>query len=352
MKRIVRSFLFAMLGCVALLSHVSSSVAGPADWSLLRDPSRLRAFADTVQFFPAFTKHKIDSANAIDAMGNSPLRHNPQIDWGRFWIADGVLVASIGLLHVYQLNAWWKDQRVGFHVIDDVDYKANFDKFGHTYGAYYAAHFFDEAFSWSGFDSAQSNALGATCGALWELYVEIEDGMARDWGFSRGDALSDLTGASFFLLRNRVPYLRNLEYKLCYLPSYQMLHGAPDIPGQTMNIIEDYGGQSYWLTMNIDGMLPESARGIWPKWLNLGFGVAGWNLDARDARGYNDFTQRRKAYIIGLDYDLGKLIPESSSGFINFIRRSLDYIHFPAPAFRISPDPRFFILFPLQMSIG
>jgi len=309
---------------------------------------------DSSKFFAApFLVHSSDSSRVgFIPAGEFPPVRKQQIDWGRFWISNGILVAAIGLLHVYQLNAWWANQRVGFHVIDDVDYKANFDKFGHTFGAYYSSHFFDEAFSWSGFDSAQSQTLGATCGALWELYVEIEDGFARDWGFSRGDALSDFIGAGFFLLRNRTPYLRNLEYKWTYFPSQQFLHGAPDIPGQTLNAIEDYGGQSYWLSFNIDGMLPESARGIWPKWLNLALGVGGWNLDARTPQGYNDFAPRRKAYYISLDYDIGRLIPESSIGIINFIRRGLDYWHLPAPAFRISPDPRFFILFPLQMSIG
>jgi hypothetical protein len=146
MMRFVRSFVCLVFGCVALVSHVRQSVAGPADWSLLRNgietaTSKFGA-CDSGHFIPAFTKHSIDSSTAAGEYGNNPaVRHRPQIDWGRFWIADGILAASIGLLHVYQANSWWKDQRIKFHVIDDVDYKANFDKFGHTFGAYYAAHF-------------------------------------------------------------------------------------------------------------------------------------------------------------------------------------------------------------------
>ena len=331
-----------------IVADSSRSVTGAM---IIRDAHQI---VQDPPLMPPFRKSGLDTlGRPISSESRLPqsLRHQPQIDWGRFWIADGVLASSIILLHIYQLNAWWANQRTTFHVIDDVDYKANFDKFGHTFGAYYAAHFFGEAFNWSGFDSTQSDVLGATCGALWELYIEIEDGFARDWGFSRGDALSDLTGASFYLLRNRIPFMRNFEYKWTYFPSQQLLQNRPDIPGQTLNFIEDYGGQSYWLTMNVHGVLPDALKPYWPEWLNLAGGVAGWNLDAT-TNGQNDFSKRQKAWYIGLDYDIGQLIPESSIGILNFIRRGLDYWHFPAPAFRISPDPRFFILFPFRMSIG
>jgi hypothetical protein len=357
MGKVARTF-FVMMMLVALSATASArsiNIIVVDSISVPKATLQPAAEHDTTIFFPAFgTRGVVDTTklgtDGIKSYGRSP--GHSQVDWTKFGIASGSLILAIGALHVYQLNAWWANQRTTFHVIDDVDYKANFDKAGHTFGAYYSSHFFGEAFNWSGFDSAQSDALAATCGLLWELYVEIEDGYARDWGFSRGDAISDFSGAGFYLLRNRIPYLRNLEYKWTYFPSQQLLENKPDIPGQSLNFIEDYGGQSYWLSMNIHGMLPEAAKPYWPEWLNLAVGVAGWNLDARTPDGYNDFSKRKKAWLIALDYDIGRLIPESDIGIINFIRRGLDYWHFPAPAYRIYPEPRFYILFPFRMSIG
>ena len=280
----------------------------------------------------------------------------PEISWGRFEIASGGLLATMFALHVYQLNAWWANSRTAFHVIDDNDYKANFDKFGHTFGGYYSSFFFDEAFAWSGMDSTQSAALGAACGALWETYIEIEDGFAAGWGFSRGDFRSDLIGATFYFVRSQVGPLKALKYKWSYFPSVQYLEDKPDIPGQTMNFIEDYGGQEYWVSADVHRLLPESAKPYWPSWLNLAVGVGGWNLDAttHDAWGnlIQDYSRRKIAWYLSLDYDITKIWPESDIGFLNFIRRGLDYWHLPAPAVRLYPEPRFFILFPLRMSIG
>ena len=261
------------------------------------------------------------------------------------------LGAAITALHIYQYNAWWKDQRVAFHVIEDPDYQGNFDKAGHVFGAYYSSHFFDEAFQWTGMDSARSTLFGALCGVIWEFYVEVEDGFARDWGFSRGDAKSDLIGATFYLLRNRVPFMRNFNYKWSYFPSQKYIQNKPDIPGQSLNFIEDYGGQSYYLTMDVHGMLPQNLKPYWPKWLNLALGVGGSGLDTYATTG-NPFINRKLAWYISLDYDIEKIFPESDIPFVNFLRRGFNYWHLPAPAYRFYPDHRFFILFPFQMTIG
>src|SRR5207244_590031 len=62
------------------------------------------------------------------------IRKAPEIDWTKFGISTGILATTITALHIYQLNAWWANQRVPFHVFDDPDYKNNFDKAGHCFG--------------------------------------------------------------------------------------------------------------------------------------------------------------------------------------------------------------------------
>jgi hypothetical protein len=303
---------------------------------------------------PAFTKAYFDSVHAENAKPIEFKADEPKIDGLKFATSVAVLGTAIVGVHLIQYNSWWKDQRGPFHVYNDPDYKANFDKFGHAFGAYYTAHFFNEAYSWSGFDSSQSTLLAATSAALFELYVEVEDGFATSWGFSPGDAKADIAGATFYVVRNAIPLMRNFNYKWTYWPSQQYLEQRPDIQGQSQNFIEDYAGQSYWITANIDGLLPRSAKGIIPSWLNLAFGVGSWSLDAAidTTAGAKPFDKRKKAYYISVDYDIDKIIPESDIGILNFIRRAFGYWHFPAPALMISPEVKFYVLFPFRMTIG
>jgi curved DNA-binding protein CbpA len=293
-----------------------------------------------------------------NAVGETPIlpqtiiHPGGNIDWTRFSISAGVLGASFTGLHILQANSWWSKDRQSFHIYDDPDYKANFDKFGHAFAPYIYAHFFDDLYSWSGFDSAQSTLMAALSGALYQFYVEIEDGYGKDWGFSPGDAAADLMGSAFYLLRNRIEPLRNLNYKWLYYPSYQMLHGSGDINGQTLNPIDDYGGQSYWITVDIHRMLPESDKKYWPEWLNLAIGAAGYHIGDFAVSTQKDvYIKPEVAYFVALDFEIEKIIPKTNIGVIDFIVRGLNYWHLPAPAFRITPEPKFFFLFPLRMTI-
>src|ERR1700733_11658053 len=97
----------------------------------------------------------------------------PNLNWGRVAGTVGGLTATITAIHIYQNNAWWANSRTGFHVIEDADYQADYDKCGHMFGAEYSSYVFDQAYRWAGLDTLQANVFGALSGALWEYYVEI-----------------------------------------------------------------------------------------------------------------------------------------------------------------------------------
>jgi hypothetical protein len=276
-----------------------------------------------------------------------------QVNWSRVAVTTGSLTAAIAGLHIYQSNAWWDNNRAPFHVFEDADYQADYDKVGHMFGSYYSSFFFDQAYLWAGMDSVQATTFGALSGALWEYYVEIEDGFAQAWGFSRGDAKSDITGAAFYLANQRVPFLRDFRYKWFYFPTTKLTQNQPDIPGQGVTFIEDYGGQTYYLRADIHSMLPDNMKPYWPSWLNLAVAVSGYDINSADLNSPsgNPFDMRRKAWYISLDYDIDKIFPESSSGILNFLRQSWGYWHFPAPALRLYPSPHFFLTFPVSFSI-
>src|SRR5512143_3433363 len=53
------------------------------------------------------------------------MEYNPDttiVDGGRLAIVCGALAITVGGLHIYQENAWWKGQRGSFHVVPDPEY--------------------------------------------------------------------------------------------------------------------------------------------------------------------------------------------------------------------------------------
>lgn len=298
---------------------------------------------------PATSMAQVDSMHAHEDTSS----YAPKLDWGRIGATTGGLTAAILAIHIYQNNAWWANERSGFHVIEDPSYQADFDKCGHMFGAEYSSWVFDQAYQWAGMDSIQSSVFGALSGALWEYYVEIEDGFATDWGFSRGDAKSDITGATFYLLSQRVPILDDFRYKWFYTPTNKLLKDQPDITGQSVNIIEDYGGQTYYLRADVHALLPDDWKDYWPKWLNIGAAVSGYEINTADVNSPsgNIFDLRKKAWYITLDYDIEKIIPKTGIGFVDFLINGLSYWHFPAPAWRFYPNKVFYWTFPVNISI-
>jgi len=252
-----------------------------------------KAQEDSVALMPAFTKQQIVADTLV--LGKSDM----DIDPGRLAASIAIVSGSIIGVHIIQYNSWWKDQRGDFHLYDDPDYEKNFDKYGHTFGGYVGSFFFDEAYSWAGFNKDQSVLLGAASSLLFELYVEIEDGFAHDWGFSQGDLKADMAGAAFYVARNTIPFMKNFDYKWCYIPAPK----NSDPNAHDVNIIDDYQGQSYWVTANINGLLPRSMQGVVPEWLNLAFGVGGYSLDAPTVPGDDPYKDRKLEYCIGIDYE-------------------------------------------------
>src|SRR3970282_848135 len=62
------------------------------------------------------------------------------------------LVAGIGV-HIYQRNAWWKDDRTSFHFQNDWPYALWSDKVGHFYAATILVHAFSAGFEAANFQT-------------------------------------------------------------------------------------------------------------------------------------------------------------------------------------------------------
>ncbi len=243
-----------------------------------------------------------------------------RVDGVRAAVLGSVTVGTVVAVHIYQQHAWWQGPRAAFRFENDWVYALNIDKLGHAYGAYLLSGLFTGALSWTGFSDRASGFWGPLMGLGYQLYVEIEDGYHQVYGFSPGDAFSDILGAAFPIAQQTYPVLRNFRMKWSYYPSQEYLNALKSDKGRVF--IDDYQGQIYWLGVDPHFFLPESWRSPVPSWLGLAVGAAARNLDEQGGG--------TRIIYLSLDYNLSRI--DTQSEVLRTLFTLLDHIHFPAPA--------------------
>lgn len=247
-----------------------------------------------------------------------------KINFLKTGLVTGVTIGAGIWLHNYQKNAWWSGQRTHFHIQNDWNYSMWADKAGHFFDGAFIHSLYRGAFEWSGFKPTTAMWMGTLFSIAYMTDIEIEDGFATDWGFSPGDEAANVLGAFYPVAQNYWKPLREFNLKWSYYPSPQLTegqkHGA---------FIDDYNGQTVWLSMGIHYFLPEGAKKFWPEFLNLavGYGV----------KHYQEPNRYRNLYI-AFDYDMRKLIPGKSK-FMLWFKDVINHFRiFPAPGIRINKD--------------
>ncbi|MEN8191807.1 MAG: DUF2279 domain-containing protein [Bacteroidota bacterium] len=264
------------------------------------------------------------------------------------------ILAGVGLTYgfiIYQINeyynnTWWKSDSNyysdgSFHIVNDWEYALGIDKIGHMYGAAVMSHFFAAGLEAGNVNPELSIWLGAVGGLSLQMYTEIKDGFAPiskatgepKWGFSPGDAIANFLGAGYFVAQHYYPYLYNFQLRASYYPSEAMRNGEkPD-----NNISDDYDGQKLWLAFRMKNLLPKSIAEHWPSFLMLsaGYAVSGVGHNAND-------EGIIPSYYLALDFD-AEVIPLHGE-FWDFIKNTLNYIHFPMPGIKFSKDGLSFLL--------
>ena len=249
------------------------------------------------------------------------------INNGRLAIVGGTLLASMVVIHVYQQNGWWKDNRAPFHFQEDLNYGLWVDKVGHFYGGYVMGYTIQKCVQWANVPERNAVWIGAAGGLLFQTYVEVEDGFST-WGFDRVDFAADVGGAAWLVGRHYVPILQNFDLKVSYHSSPLLgTTGGSGFRGQQHLIIDDYEGQTFWMSVKIHNLLPESMKSVWPDFLCLALGYG-----ARDIATTNPY----RVFFLGPDLDMTKVIPPKTS-FLKTLGEVLNFIHMPLPAVQFSP---------------
>jgi hypothetical protein len=226
------------------------------------------------------------------------------------------------------------------------------DKGAHFMGGLFMAESLKDAFVWSGFEPRSAALLGTATSWAALLQIEMRDAYFREWGFSIPDFFYNTLGAGVPLLHTLVPATQAVGFKFSYFPSPLYLdHGdraAANRP-HTDFVIDDYEGMTFWLTLALDRVLWGRAKEIWPDYLGLalGYGATGLHGSNVKSKGffkeYKELPDARPEIFLSLDYDL-RFLP-GDGGIMQSLKRHFNYLHLPAPAVRIYPEWRFYLLY-------
>lgn len=246
-----------------------------------------------------------------------------------------VFVAGNAALYTYFKRAWWSGERAdGFFFRPDWDEDfRDQDKLGHVYGGYHLARFGAAFLRSACMSKTKAIAWSAAYAAFFQLQIEVWDGLYEKYGFSYPDLLANTAGTALAVLHEAYPKTRAIKPTISYARSAAM-RNADNIPGELRPSL-DYTGQTYWLSADIDALLPPEAKPYWPSFLrvSLGHSITDW-IDPQT--GANIRAQRR--LLLSIDFDAEKLPGENR--IWKTIKRQLGYIHLPSPALQIAPSTK------------
>ncbi len=263
----------------------------------------------------------------------------------KFTISITSLALVTGGLYYYVNNSWWSDESIDFHFDQgpDLTYAMNVDKAAHFFGGLVTADMFSRTMIWSGIQEDKAYLYGSLFGSALQLGIEIKDGYAPYWGFSKVDLLTGVVGSFSPYLKQKYPTYNVVNFKIGYFKRsnhyWDLENQRGKFPGP-YDWHNDYVNQTYWMALDIKRI---SNQSWWPDFLDL---AIGFGLD--DSQFLNN--QNRKSggcneWYLAIDYNLPKLLKNLDSPLAKELKYWLNYIKFPAPTLRFSPTIEFYPFF-------
>lgn len=253
--------------------------------------------------------------------------HPDQPDTSTFFnrknvITYGIVAHTVFTTYV-EYQWWWKGDYHPFsYKVEGFlnDYSLGVDKFGHLYTSYFYFTVLHNLMTWGGYDESTDLWVSTAIPAAYALSIELGDGFSS-YEFAPDDFFFNMLGIGYGFLQVKYPFLKNFKAKWSYYPD------AGNRNTFKHPFSDDYDGHIYWLSMNIHGLLPEGAKGYWPKFLNIAVGYGGQNISTGSA------GPPLRKFAISLDYNLVSLPIDGDTW--NVVKNIVDLFHFPAPGVRL-----------------
>lgn len=252
-------------------------------------------------------------------------------------IVTEAALASATLIGLNQI--WYADYpQSKFHFINDNNEWLQMDKVGHFYSAYHLGRFGAEALNWSGADAKKQLVYGAGIGFVFLAAVEVFDGYSSEWGASSGDIIANTAGTALYVSQQLIWKEQRITPKFSFhTTSYA--GRRPDALGSSLNeqVLKDYNGQTYWLSVNLHSFAKESKI---PKWLNVAFGYGAEGMLSGNVQNEIPVSvenpERYRQFFLSFDVDLAKI--NTKSHFLKTIFSVLNTIKIPAPTLEYSAN--------------
>ncbi len=255
------------------------------------------------------------------------------------------VIAGGTLLALNQL--WYADYpHTSFKTINDNAEWFQMDKAGHVFSSYHLGRFSAEALQWSGVSRKDRLLYGATFGFAFLTAVEVMDGHSAQWGFSYGDLVANAGGTALYVGQELAWKEQRIVPKFSF---HTTVYPAvrPGTLGSSFSeqILKDYNGQTYWLSVNLNSFIRSKKL---PNWLNLAVGYGGEGMITGEDKLVNDVffpVGRTRQFYLSLDADLTKI--KTNSHVLKTLFSVFNTIKIPAPAleFRSQGGAKFHFLY-------
>jgi uncharacterized protein YfiM (DUF2279 family) len=213
------------------------------------------------------------------------------------------------------------------------------DKLGHMMSSYYVGKLGANVLNWSGVSKKNQLIYGSTLGFTFLTAVEIFDGYSKEWGFSWSDIAANAAGTGLYVGQELLWKEQRIILKYSFhRTKYAKLR--PDKLGENFlqEILKDYNGQTYWLSINAQSFIKSKKM---PKWLNLAIGYGADGM----LTGTNEFVDdlfinqnRIRQYYLSFDVDLSKI--KTQSKVLKTIFSTLNMIKIPMPTIEYNSKNR------------
>lgn len=251
------------------------------------------------------------------------------------FVTEGVALGGT-LIGLNQL--WYSDyEKSSFHTLNDNNEWMQLDKAGHFFSTYHIGRVGADALAWSGATQKEQLLYGSTLGFGFLTVVEVFDGFSSEWGFSWGDMLANASGIGLYVTQDLLWNEQRITPKFSFhTTKYAELR--PETLGKSFNeqILKDYNGQTYWLSVNLHSFAKQSKI---PKWLNIavGYGAEGMVYGTNSEAALNGIEQNPKhQFYLSFDIDLVKIPTESH--FLKTVFSVFNTIKIPAPTLEINAN--------------
>ncbi len=238
-------------------------------------------------------------------------------------LATGTLIALS--------QAWYADYpQSDFHFINDNSEWLQMDKGGHLFSSYHLGRFGAEILQWSGANKKDQLFYGAGLGFAFLTAVEVLDGYSSQWGASSGDIIANASGTMLYVSQELIWKEQRITPKFSFHTTGYAGYRPEVLGGSfTEQILKDYNGQTYWLSVNLHSFAKDSKI---PKWLNLALGYGAEGMITGNKENTTTYTpnpRRFRQFYLSLDVDLTKI--KTNSHFLKTIFSVFNSVKIPAP---------------------